>query len=350
MPKLLSPAQHQAPIDTYLGVSAVFRSAPIQELMSVVSRVAPSDAAILITGETGVGKELLSRAIHTHSLRCDKPWIDINCAALPEHLVESELFGYEKGAFSGADHTKVGLFELAIGGTLFLDEVGELPPGTQSKLLRVLDGAPYFRLGGVRKITASPRIVAASNENFEDSIREGKFRKDLYHRLAQVHLRIPPLRDRLDDVLPLAEFFLQQHSPSMVFTKDAEKALLEYSWPGNVRELRNMVVRAALLAGEDKEITPLLLAFPLEDSPAKNPVMQATTLEGMEREMILRVLKQTGGHHTATAKLLGISRRTLHRKLKSYGVLDESKVNRSPSGGEPAEHRKTPLPASPVRR
>src|SRR5215467_144542 len=276
-------AEFPGPCDTFLGVPAVFRSRVMQELMIVVARVARSDAAVLITGETGVGKELISRAIHAHSLRCSKPWVDVNCAALPEHLVESELFGYEKGAFSGAQGSKQGLFELADSGTLFLDEVGELDPRMQIKLLRVLDGVPYFRLGGVRKVSVDTRIVAASNQNFENSMRQGTFRSDLYHRLAQVHLLVPPLRERPDDIVPLAEFFLKEHDGSMGLSPAAEEAIRTYRWPGNARELRNVVVRAALLA-TDKEITPSLLALPLEDSSAARQLTQGTTLEDMERE------------------------------------------------------------------
>ncbi len=339
-------AEDRGPCDTFLGVTAIFHSEVMRDLMDVVGRVARSDAAVLITGETGVGKELISRAIHAHSLRCSKPWVDVNCAALPEHLVESELFGYEKGAFSGAQGSKQGLFELAHTGTLFLDEVGELEPRMQIKLLRVLDGVPYFRLGGVRKVSVDTRIVAASNQNFEHSLREGKFRSDLYHRLAQVQLHIPALRERPDDILPLAEFFLKQQDSTMTFTFAAVEAMRAYHWPGNARELRNVVVRAALLA-PGKEITPSLLALPLEDSPSAKPVTQATTLEGMEREMILRVLNQTGGHHTVTAKLLGISRRTLNRKLKAYGVQDESQSR--PCGEERADDRKAPRLPEPVR-
>jgi len=341
-------AECRGPCDTFLGVPAVFRSEVMQNLMNVVRRVARSDAAVLITGETGVGKELISRAIHAHSLRCSKPWVDVNCAALPEHLVESELFGYEKGAFSGAQGSKQGLFELADSGTLFLDEVGELDPRMQIKLLRVLDGVPYFRLGGVRKVSVDTRIVAASNQNFEDSMRDGRFRSDLYHRLAQVHLLVPPLRERPDDIVPLAEFFLKEHDGSMDLTPAAVEAIRTYRWPGNARELHNVVVRAALLA-TDKEITPSLLALPLEDPPAVKPVTQGTTLEDMERETILRVLGQTGGHHTVTAKLLGISRRTLNRKLKAYGAQHEGQGRLSPSGEERPDGRKTPQLAEPVR-
>src|SRR3989442_6638265 len=180
------------PCEAYLGMLAVYRSEAMRDLMSVVVRVARSNAAVLITGESGVGKELIARALHHHSLRCSKPWVDVNCAALPEHLIESELFGYEKGAFSGAQGPKQGLFELADSGTLFLDEVGELEPRMQVKLLRVLDGVPYFRLGGVGKGAVDARIVTATNQNLEEAIRWGRFRTDLYHTPAPVRLYRSP--------------------------------------------------------------------------------------------------------------------------------------------------------------
>src|SRR2546426_5996154 len=194
-------------IHTFLGMPAMVRSTAMKDLLSLVERVAHTNATVLITGETGSGKELVARALHHYSLRHAKPWVDFNCAALPEHLMESELFGYEKGAFSGADSTKPGLFELANMGTLFLDEIGELDRKMQVKLLRVLDGTPYYRLGGVRKISVDVRVLSATNLNLEEAVQEGKFRSDLYHRLTQIHLKVPPLRDRPDDVTALAELF-----------------------------------------------------------------------------------------------------------------------------------------------
>src|SRR5713101_7941078 len=198
---------------TFLGMPALVESKPMQDLLSLAERVARTNVAVLITGETGSGKELVARAVHHYSLRHSKPWVDVNCAALPEHLMESELFGYEKGAFSGADSTKQGLFELANTGTLFLDEIGELDRKMQVKLLRVLDGTPYYRLGGVRKISVDVRVVSATNLNLEQAVRAGEFRCDLYHRLTQIHLRVPPLRERPEDVAALAELFLQQQDP-----------------------------------------------------------------------------------------------------------------------------------------
>src|SRR5271165_1305483 len=192
----------------FLGMAAIVASPAIRRLLSVVERVAQTNASVLIQGESGSGKELIARAVHHHSLRCGKPWVDVSCAALPEHLVESELFGYERGAFSGADSAKPGLFELAHQGTLFLDEIGELEPRMQVKLLRVLDGTPYYRLGGVKKVSVDVRVVAATNQDLERGVADGRFRNDLYHRLSQFTLRVPPLRDRIEDIAPLARHIL----------------------------------------------------------------------------------------------------------------------------------------------
>src|SRR5690348_12645634 len=215
------------------GTTLVFRSEAMRKLITMVERVAHHEAAVLIAGETGSGKEMIGRTIHEQSLRCSKPFVDVNCAAFPEHLVESELFGYDKGAFSGADSTKPGLFELADQGTLMLDEVGELDAKVQAKLLRVLDGVAYYRLGGSRKVNVSVRVIAATNRNLEDDVHAGKFRRDLFHRLAQFQLQVPPLRERRDEIAALAQHFLVQHAPSVSFSPDALEALLSYQWPGN---------------------------------------------------------------------------------------------------------------------
>jgi transcriptional regulator with PAS, ATPase and Fis domain len=312
-----SASGSSAPVETLWGIPILVASEPMRKLLQYASRVAKTDALVLITGESGTGKELVARAIHHHSMRCAKPWVDVNCGALPEHLVESELFGYEKGAFSGADQAKRGLFELADTGTLFLDEIGELDAKTQVKLLRILDGTPYYRLGGLRKVSPDVRIVAATNQNLVQAVAAGRFRKDLYHRLDQLTIQVPPLRERPADILPLAEFFLKQHNPTLRLSEEVRKRFLAHPWPGNVRELRNTVIKAAMQV-EGAEIRELHLAEALRlDSPqaSAGPVGR---LDEMERRMILEVLSQTDGHHERAAELLGISSRTLTRKLKSY--------------------------------
>lgn len=309
----------------FLGMPAVIASPAMRAVLGMVERVARTSATVLITGESGSGKELIARAIHHHSMRATRPWVDVSCAALPEHLIESELFGYEKGAFSGADSPKPGLFELAHTGSLFLDEIGELEPKMQVKLLRVLDGTPYYRLGGTRKVTADVRVVAATNQDLETGVRNGRFRSDLFHRLSQIHLRVPPLRERRDDILPLAEYFLQQQNPELRFTREAQQALLSRLWGGNVRELRNTVIRAAVLA-EDGQVQadnfPPESGYGMGISTSESG-LPGPNLDGLEKRMILEVLEQTGGHHQRAAELLGISRRTLSRKLKLYGQSHE---------------------------
>jgi transcriptional regulator with PAS, ATPase and Fis domain len=300
---------------------AIISSPGMQQVIELVERIAQTNAAVLITGESGSGKELVARAVHHYSLRCAKPWVDVSCAALPEHLVESELFGYERGAFSGADSPKPGLFELANHGTLFLDEVGELEPRMQVKLLRVLDGVAYYRLGGTRKVTVDVRIVAATNQDLEHMVETGQFRSDLYHRLGQICLRVPPLRERLEDIVPLAEHFLKQTNLNRHFSSDALQALQRHRWPGNVRELRNVVTKAAVLARDEGIAAGDLLLAPQRVAAESAPLATVPTanLDGMEKNTILRVLAQTNGHQQRAAELLGISRRTLSRKLKLYG-------------------------------
>jgi len=306
---------------SFLGMPAIVSSPAMRQLLELVERIAQTNAAVLITGESGSGKELIARAIHHYSLRCSKPWVDVSCAALPEHLVESELFGYEKGAFSGADSAKPGLFELANLGTLFLDEIGELEPRMQVKLLRVLDGVPYFRLGGVRKVAVNVRVVAATNQDLEVMVRTGQFRNDLYHRLGQICLAVPPLRERLDDIVPLAEYFLRQSNPRSFFSGEALRALQRHGWPGNVRELRNVVTKAAVLSRNlEIRADDLMLTIPGPATVQRSVEASSTAnLDGMERNAILQVLAQTNGHQQRAAELLGISRRTLSRKLKLYG-------------------------------
>jgi transcriptional regulator with PAS, ATPase and Fis domain len=301
------------------GVQAVISSARMRTLMQFVERIAQSNAAVLITGESGSGKELIARALHESSQRNGSPWIDINCAALPDHLVESELFGFEKGAFSGADGQKPGMFELADHGTLFLDEIGELNLKSQSKLLRVLDGCPYYRLGGTHKITVDVRIVAATNAELEDEVRLGKFRADLYHRLNQVRVAVPALRERPDDIGPLARLFLGQQNPGLTISGEAVESLESYSWPGNVRELRSLMARLAVMADHSEIVR--------EDLPAEfQAVSQSSesapshSLDRLEQEVIVQALEEADGRRNRAAQMLGISQRTLIRRLKVYGI------------------------------
>jgi transcriptional regulator with PAS, ATPase and Fis domain len=305
------------------GTQFLIASPIMHKFMGMVDRVAGHTETVLVVGETGTGKELVARTIHGSSHRHKNALIDINCAALPEHLVESELFGYEKGAFSGADASKPGLFELADKSTIFLDEIGELQPQIQVKLLRVLDGAPYFRLGGHRKITVDVRVVAATNQDLELAVKEGRFRADLFHRLSQFQLRVPPLRERPEDIGALACYFLSLKAPAKTFTGDALAALRAHAWPGNIRELRNLVAKLAM-ATEGRQISGVEVATAMSGEAA-SPNRSSTAvplgnLENMEEQMIIRALEQTGGHRAQAAEQLGISRRTLSRKLREYEI------------------------------
>ncbi len=300
----------------------ILASPVMHQFMAMVERVAGHTETVLITGETGTGKELIARTVHESSQRRSRPWVDINCAALPENLVESELFGYEKGAFSGADVSKPGLFELADRGTLFLDEIGELQLQTQVKLLRVLDRQPFYRLGGHRKIKVDVRIVAATNQDLEAAVREGRFRQDLFHRLSQFQLRVPPLRERAEDIVALAEHFLRLKNPNKSFSKQAISALLSHAWPGNIRELRNLVARMAMeSSGAEIDFTRLSASLTGEPAAIRQTAsMPVANLDTMEEQMIVKALERTGGHRALAAQELGISRRTLSRKLKEYNI------------------------------
>jgi PAS domain S-box-containing protein len=304
------------------GTQFILASPVMHKFMGLVDRVAGHTETVLITGETGTGKELIARTIHESSHRRSRPWIDINCAALPENLVESELFGYEKGAFSGADSSKPGLFELADKGTLFLDEIGELQIQTQVKLLRVLDGQPFYRLGGHRKIKVDVRIVAATNQELEAAVAAGRFRKDLFHRLGQFQLRVPPLRERPEDIVALAEHFLNLKAPRKHFAADAISALLAHSWPGNIRELRNLIAKVAMESpGAQVDVSRIGAVLSGEPATLRHTAsMPVGNLDSMEEQMIIKALERTGGQRTLAAEQLGISRRTLSRKLKEYSI------------------------------
>ncbi len=300
----------------------ILASPVMHKFMMLVDRVASHTETVLVTGETGTGKELIARTIHESSHRRSRPWVDINCAALPENLVESELFGYEKGAFSGADSSKPGLFELADRGTLFLDEIGDLQLQTQVKLLRVLDGQPFYRLGGNRKIKVDVRIVAATNQDLEAAVKGGRFRQDLFHRLGQFQLRVPPLRERPEDIVALAEHFLRLKAPNKTFSEQAISALLSHPWPGNIRELRNLVAKMAMeSSGSEIDFSKLTAALTGEPAAIRQTAsMPVSNLDSMEEQMIIKALERTGGQRTQAAEQLGISRRTLSRKLKEYNI------------------------------
>ncbi len=308
---------------TFLGMPAIISSEPMRQLMQFVERVAVSSASVLIQGESGSGKEVIARAIHHYSLRSSNAWVDVSCAALPDQLIESELFGYDKGAFSGAGTSKPGLFELAHRGTIFLDEIGELEPRMQVKLLRVLDGAPYYRLGGVRKISTDVRVIAATNQNLEEAVPTGRFRNDLFHRLSQFIISVPALRERRDDIIPLAEFFLAQQNPALRLAPDSIEKLHEHSWPGNIRELRNAMISASVDQHEGNWIRAKDLRLRRVRPAFEPPAEPTSDLGHMEKDMIFRVLAETGGHQQKAATILGISKRTLTRRLKNYGAKAE---------------------------
>lgn len=320
----------------------ILASPVIHKFMGLVDRVASHTETVLITGETGTGKELIARTIHESSHRHNRPWIDINCAALPENLVESELFGYEKGAFSGADASKPGLFELADKGTLFLDEIGELQLHTQVKLLRVLDGQPFYRLGGHRKIRVDVRVVAATNQDLEAAVKDGRFRQDLFHRLSQFQLKVPPLHERPEDIVALAEHFLRLKAPAKHFSPQAISALLSHSWPGNIRELRNFVAKVAMESSKSEiDFSQLSAAFTGEPSALRQTAsIPVANLDSMEEQMIIKALERTGGHRGQAAEQLGISRRTLSRKLKEYSISFAQGENLSPLGMVSSEQQK----------
>jgi transcriptional regulator with GAF, ATPase, and Fis domain len=312
----MKPAVQMQIADT----APVVCSEVMRKLFAMVARVALNDASVLVVGETGSGKEVVVKEIHRLSPRRDKSLVEVNCAALPEHLMESELFGYEKGAFSGADTAKPGLFELADGGTILLDEIGEMDIKFQAKLLRVLDGCSYYRLGGSRKLDMKARVIAATNRDLEEAIREGKFRKDLYYRLAQFQLHVPPLRQRPDDIIALADHFLQQHLPGAALDDEAKEALRSYDWPGNVRELKSAISKSAM------QVKPRARTVRGCDLPAEifssAGIAQASdshsNLAETEKHLILDALSRTGGNQEKAAQLLGISARTIRRKLGKY--------------------------------
>jgi two-component system NtrC family response regulator len=301
-------------------------SGAMQEVLSMVRRAAASDATVLVRGESGTGKELIARALHHASPRAVGPLVKVNCAALPESLLESELFGHEKGAFTGAVATRKGRFELADGGTLFLDEIGDLPLHLQVKLLRVLQEREFERVGSSRPIAVNVRLVAATHRPLEALVREGRFRDDLYYRINVVTITLPPLRERREDLPLLIEHFLRTFAVRNAktirgLTRDARETLLRYDYPGNVRELENLIERAVVLTRDDA-ISLADLPLTLHE-PAAEPAAPATltaAVEGLERRMIRDALDRAGGVQTRAADLLGVSERVLRYKLRKYGL------------------------------
>ena len=305
----------------------VVRSQKMLDILSLVRKVAASNAIVLVTGESGTGKELVANTIHCFSQRSGGSFIDISCAAIQETLLESELFGYEAGAFTGARKRKLGLLEIAHGGTLFLDEIGEMSLTLQSKLLRVLETQSFYRVGGTKKVEVDVRIIAATNRNLDEYVAEGKFRSDLLFRINNFTVKLPPLRERPEDIPSLAEHFLARTSggKDMRLSAEAMQILVEYHWPGNVRELRNVIERAVILASGD-EILPEDLPLELRTERASVSAMigeedlNSGSLDEMRRKQILAVLEQTGWHQGRASEILGISPSTLYRQLKSYGL------------------------------
>ncbi len=314
----------------YAHPNIVARSARMQEVLATVERVAPTNSTVLLGGESGVGKDLIARAIHEKSRRASGPFIKINSTAIPENLLESELFGYEKGAFTGATTSKPGKFELADKGTLFLDEIGDVPPATQVKLLRVLQERDFERLGGTKTIKVDVRLIAATNRDLREALEQGTFREDLYYRLNVVPIDIAPLRQRKEDIPELVNLFVSRFDADSAkkitgITPDAMQILVSYHWPGNVRELQNIIERACALSKG-----PVLAAsdIHLDSRPAKSDggnafLPEGMTLERWEDEMILEALRRASGNKSQAARLLGLSRNALRYRLSKIGIADE---------------------------
>ena len=309
----------------------------MEEVMGLVARVAPSQTTILIRGESGTGKELIANAVHYASPRSGKPWVKVSCAAIPETLLESELFGHEKGAFTGATQKRTGRFEEADGGSIFLDEIGDLSPGTQVKLLRILQDKEFQRLGSNLSLKTDVRVITATHRNLEEAIKAGFFREDLYYRLNVISILLPPLRERREDIPLLIDHFLKKYSKEnrksiSDISKEARTLLLRYPYPGNVRELENLVERAVVLC-RGEIITTQDLPFHLKEEKSEK-VWQSSkkmkslpeSLEEIERDSILKALHQHQRIQTKAAESLGISERVLRYKMKKYGIrLDEMK-------------------------
>ena len=301
-------------------VEMIFLGEGMAEVHRLVREVAPTTATVLVTGQSGTGKELVARVIHALSPRKEKPFVAIHCSALAETLLESELFGHERGAFTGAAGTRKGRFELGDDGTIFLDEIGDISPVVQVKLLRVLQERCFERVGGTRSIAVDVRIVAATHRNLKAEVAAGRFREDLYYRLNVFPVELPPLSERRETIVPLAEYFTGKFAAAIGkkvtgFSPDATRALRQYAWPGNVRELQNVIERAVILASGEIDLRHLKL-----DLAVETPVEGEGTLRTNERETIRKVLADTAGNRTQAARILGISLRTLQYRIKEYGL------------------------------
>ena len=309
---------------TFVGESPEFRG-----VWHLIERVAPADSTVLITGETGTGKEMAAKLIHARSARAHQPFVVVQCAALQETLLQSELFGHERGAFTGADRAKPGLFEVAHGGTIFLDEIGEVSQATQVNLLRVLDSSSFRRVGGTKEIQVDVRVVAATNRDLATMVGQGLFREDLYYRMSTITLKMPPLRARTGDVAVLADHFIRRLNERFGYRKalapSTLAALQRHAWPGNVRELLHVLERA-IVVGDGPEILPahlppLVPGRSTDGGNGHNGSRDLPTLEEMERQHIEQALRSAAGHRGRAASLLGISERNLYRKLRQYGLL-----------------------------
>jgi len=316
--------------ERYRFEEIIAKSPKMQRVIEVIKVIAKSNATILITGDSGTGKELVARAIHSQSHRRGKPFVAVSCAALPESLLESELFGHEKGAFTGAYTQKKGKFEMANRGTLFLDEIGEMSANIQVHLLRVLEEKEFTRVGGNELIKVDVRVISATNKDIKKAVADGEFREDLYYRLNVVSVELPPLKERKEDIPLLAQHFLRKFAAENQkdisgFSPEATNFLLQYEWPGNVRELENAIERAVILA---KSSSIEVADLPQENRLLSHSAPLGESLRQVEKNHILNIISETGGNHSEAARTLGISRATLYNKIRSYR-LDVNKVNSS---------------------
>jgi transcriptional regulator with PAS, ATPase and Fis domain len=313
---------------TELFPNIIGQSKALRSVLGQLLKVSPSEATVLITGESGTGKEVIAEALHNHSRRKTGPLVAVNCAAIPEGLLESELFGHEKGAFTGATVSKKGKFEIANKGTIFLDEIGDMPLETQAKMLRVLESGVLERVGGGKPIACDVRVVAATNKNIEAMIKAGEFREDLYHRLNVFRLHLPPLRERREDIPLLSSFFLEKFDKTLALCPETLQLLVVYPWPGNVRELRNAMERAAVLAADTGKVAPQHLpahiggnmVLPVKPEETPSELNLDERLEELEKTLILNALAQAGGVQVRAAEHLGIKERSLWHRIKKYGI------------------------------